>query len=53
MAHRDPDDFAKMERSIIKLNAEEFREFVRQLDNPSPPTKKLVELLRRKPVWEK
>lgn len=50
---RDPDDLAALDRAIIKLSPEDFKEFVRQLDNPPPPNKALIDLLRRKPIWEK
>jgi uncharacterized protein (DUF1778 family) len=39
-------------RVVITLSPEEFAEFVRQLDDPRPPTKELIELLRRKAPWE-
>jgi uncharacterized protein (DUF1778 family) len=53
MRRRDPDNLAALDRAIIKLSPGDFRGFVRQLDDPPKPNKALIELLRRKPIWER
>lgn len=36
----------------VVLSPQDHDAFVRQINNPSPPSKALVDLMRSKPVWE-
>jgi uncharacterized protein (DUF1778 family) len=43
----------RQRRSLDRMDAEAFEEFQRRLDNPPKPNKALIELMGRKPVWER
>ena len=46
------EDWKQMKPEIIVLSPEDHAEFVRQLDDPPKPTKALIDLLRRRPIWK-
>jgi uncharacterized protein (DUF1778 family) len=48
-----PEDWKRLKPERIVLLPGDFNAFIRQIDDPRPPTKELIELLRRKAPWEK
>ena len=51
-ARRKAEDTILDQRLFI-LSPEEHEKFLEMLDNPPKPNKKLIELMRRKPMWER
>ena len=47
------DDWSKLKPERIVLSPEDYDALVRQLENPPKPNAKLVELMRRKPIWKR
>lgn len=42
-----------LDQRLYRLNAEHYDAFVRSLDNPPPPGRRLRALLKRPPAWAK
>lgn len=49
----DAEQWNRLKPERIVLSQEDHDAFVRQLESPPKPNAKLIELLRRKPVWER
>ena len=47
------DEWTKLKLERIVLSPEDCDAFVRQLENPPKPNAKLIELMRRKPIWKR
>lgn len=41
------------DRTLFRLSPQDHERFVAALDNPAPPNQALVELVHRKPLWER